>query len=244
MTSGPVEILIAERRVGSPQIEAAQGNAEKIDAPKRPRLTATVVRSTVGVRDGDRILGRTKLPDGPRKLLISSTRLGIMCLDEHGMNQRVISGPAVRVYSMSGRIRFKKTLAEIFTEKEIDRFETGSYGIFWFRDAWIDEVRKEVVIIAAEGREIQDVEFGLPDSQRVRVMDLKTGEVRLGGEDEILQAIINQNPTGLTAAIKLAAQMKINEAVPVLTSLYRTSTDKDLRKIIKSSLAEFGQRVD
>jgi hypothetical protein len=38
--------------------------------------------------------------------------------------------------------------------------------------------------------------------------------------------------------------MRINEAIPVLTSLYRTSTDKDLRKIIKSSLAEFGQRVD
>ncbi len=132
------------------------------------------------------------------------------------MNHKVQSGPAVRVFHMSGKLRFKKTLADIFTAEEIERFETGSYGIDWFREAWIDEVQKKLVIIAAEERKIGDIPFGLPDHQRIRVIDLKTGNSTLGGEDEVLQAISTKNPTGLKFAIELAGQMKIKSAIPLL----------------------------
>lgn len=190
-TAGRVEVLIAERRPESPTVKPAEGKAIVVTDFKRPFGYAVIVKSTVGIRDGDRILGRFKLPDAPRVLLIAPKRKRIICVDEHGMNQRVVDGPAVRVYRLSGQLVFGKTLKDIF-DNEAEMFATGTYGIDWYRSARIDEKRNELILVAAEEDNFSGVTEGLPDERRVRVINLKTSKVRLGSKKEVARAIKEQ----------------------------------------------------
>jgi hypothetical protein len=160
----------------------------------------------VVVRKGDAVLGRRAVNNPPGTILISSTGLGVVLLDLYGFNFTVASGknPALTVLSRNGTPRYSKSLHDLFDgETRVNFPRTGS-GTFWLDHAWIDEQRKEIVIV---GR--KDGRQGTPP---LAVVGFEKGSVRSGGVQDVLQAISSRNRGALKSALEVAMRMNLKQA--------------------------------
>lgn len=213
---GLVDIEIAKCRQNSPPIFP----------------TSTIIREIVGepntferkhgirarVRPMDSVLGRLESFTPPAHVLVSSSGLGVVLIDQYGLNTAVAKGdaPAIVVLAVDGHIVHTKTLLALFTRDEVSQFErTLSGGILFYSGAWIDEARREIVIVGRSTRST------IP----ITVVNWDTGESRRGDADDIVRALSTKNAMGLMNALDLAKALRLTKAIPFLKSI---ADDKSL----------------
>lgn len=203
----PVTFQIAERKPGS---------APVVPAEDEGRRRTVVANRDVTVREGDLILGSGRLDRSPAQIVISSTGLGFVGLDVRGYNYGdVRSNDALVVVSGDGRIRHRKAMIDLFSEQELHRFVRTAGSIWWSGGGWIDENRKEVVVLGS--REFPEME---PIPRLFRVVSLETGEVRKGSSDVVLTALAETNRGALDEALDLAAELRLVKARPDLVRIF------------------------
>lgn len=224
---GPVEILVGRAALGSEPVERANGVVKAVDRPLAPLGFVTVVEATVGVRDGDQIVGRLHMEKPPRRVLLDGARSQLICIDEFGMNIGVKDGgPALQVFTFNGKKAFSKTLKEMFSEREAEQFSRGTFGVDWFRDAWIDPQESEIVLLAAEEQDFLGVLEGLPPTARWRKINLRSGEVAVWSDEDVLQALRGTHIDITLAAVNAARERRITAAL------------SDLKKLSESAAVE------
>ncbi len=203
----PVTFAIAERKPGSPPVSEDRGRDDPI-----------VANHGVRVRDGDLLLGQGRLKRCPRFIVISSTGLGFVGLDVRGYNYGELhSGDALVVVSRDGTVRHRKALIDLFSENEVDEFVRTAGGVAWCGGGWIDDTRKEVVVLSR--REFPDMK---PIPRRLRIVDMETGKVRPGSSALALTALKERNRGAIDLAIELAGEFHLAPAVRDLINLLET----------------------
>ncbi len=207
---GPVEFTIAERKPGSPPVSAQEDHNDGYEVTSNPK---------VALRKGDIRHGHGSLARAPRQILVSSTGHGFVTLDVFGYNYgNLRSDDALVVVSKDGTIRHRKCLIDLFDETEIANFLHTAGGVFWNRGGWIDEGQREVVVVGDnDDRELE--------RRAIRVINLETGSVRAGSEQQVLTAIAEKNRGGLNLALEMAIEMKLE--IPHM-NLLRVLTSEDL----------------
>jgi len=226
----PVTFEFAEWKRGSPTVTAVEdgGSDDEI-----------VNNREVCVRPGDQLLGKGSLKRCPRHIVISSTGLGFVGLDVRGHNYGDLqSRDALVIVSRDGTVRHRKALIDLFSEKEVDQFVRSAGSIFWMGGGWIDESRKEIVIVSA--REFPDMK---PIPRLFRVVRLETGIVRQGSSAVVLTALSELNMGALDEAIDLAAELKLSESKPDLARLFSDDNLPLLTRLrVAVALAALGDR--
>jgi HEAT repeat protein len=226
----PVTFEIAERKPGSPPVKPSEDGGSD---------DAIVTNSEVSVREGDLVLGQGSLKRSPRLILVSSIGLGFVGLDVRGYNYGDLrSGDTLVIVSTDGKVRHHKDLIDLFSEKEVNQFTRSVGGVFWLGGGWIDEARREVIVVGS--REWPDEK---PIPRLFRIVNLETGVVRQGSSALILTALSERNLGALHEAIELAGELKLNEAKPDLVKMFsddKLSLDARLRTCV--ALAAVGDR--
>jgi hypothetical protein len=224
----PVDYAIVERAPGSiPVTRESDGGI----------LDDVKINPEVRVRDGDIVLGRGSLTRCPREILLSSSGLGFVGLDAAGYNYGLRhSGDAVIVVSQDGRVRHRKDLADLFDEAELELFSHTAGGIFWLGGGWLDEKRREVIVVG-----------GRPDARTglwpLRAVSIDTGKVTRASTNLIVRALADVNIGALDLALGLVEQSKLVEARECLPGLFDNQTlpvETRLRSAV--ALAAFGDR--
>jgi hypothetical protein len=225
-SSGYLRLIIARGKAGSLPVQAARA---KVNSPE------TRTPREIAVREGDTVCGQVKLDKPPGSTLVSSTGLGVVLLDVYGGNWTVASGkdPAVTLVSRQGEILHTIPLGSLF---KVGFHRTGGGSLMWLKCAWIDEEKREVVVVGRKDRE--------EDTEPVSVVDFSTGRVRPGGTEQVLQAITTKNPAALSYALDLAMAWKLQEARPHL-SLILQNRDLPLEARLRAAvfLASFGDKT-
>lgn len=227
----PVTFQIAERRPGSPPIAAAADEGEGFEK--------VVANPDVKVRDGDIVLGKGQLERCPGFILISSTGLGFVGLDVSGYNYGSLENrDALVIVSSDGTVRHRKALIDLFSAAEVSRFLRSAGGIWWCGGGWIDERRKQVVVVGSDSG---------PEFRRVprlfRVVDLTTGEVRKADSEVVQRALSELNAGGLEQALELAGELKLERAKGDLVKILddaKSALDARVRAAV--ALAAIGDR--
>ncbi len=202
-------------------------------------LRNVVSNPEVKVRDGDILLGKGSLERCPRRILISSTGLGFVGLDVRGYNYgNLRSGDALVVVSKDGTVRHRKDLIDLFSEAEVARFGRSAGGVWWCGGGWIDEGRKQIIVVGSgSGREDEQA------PRLFRIVDMETGLVRDGSPEVVLTALSEVNAGALDEAIALAAELKLDRAKPDLVKIFsdeKTPVGSRLRAAV--ALAMMGDR--
>ena len=171
--------------------------------------------------------------------MISSTGLGFVGLDVRGYNYGDFqSRNALAIVSKDGTVRYRKALIDLFSEEEVNRFTRSAGGIFWMGGGWIDEARKEIIVVSS--RKFPDMD---PIPRLFRVVSLETGIVRQGSSAVILTALSERNLGALAEAIDLAGELKLSKAKPDLVKLFSDDNLPLLTRLkISVALAELGDR--
>jgi hypothetical protein len=131
--------------------------------------------------------------------------MGFVGLDVRGYNYGSLrSGDAVVVVAKDGTVRHRKDLIDLFSEAEVERFFRSAGGVWWCGGGWIDEARKEVVVVSS------GMGPGMSGRKRLfRVVSLETGNVRDGTLDLILTALAERNRGAMELALSLAAELRL-----------------------------------
>ncbi len=227
----PVTFEIAERRPGSPPVAPAHDELKD--------FRTIVTNPEVKVREGVIRLGKGNLDRCPSELLISSTGQGFVGLDVRGYNYGSLrSGDAVVVVARDGTVRHRKDLIDLFQKSEVDRFSRSAGGVWWCGGGWIDERRKEVVVVG-EGSGQNDQRI----PRLFRIVDLDSGKVREGSPEVVLAALAESNPGALVEATDLAAELKLDRAKADLVRLFSDEATPDLARLhVAVALAALGDR--
>jgi HEAT repeats len=227
----PITFEIAERRPGSPPVEVVHDRSKG--------FREVEANPEVKVRDGDIVLGKGSQERSPGRILISSTGLGFVGLDVSGYNYGSLrSGDALVVVEKNGTVRHRKNLIDLFSEGEIAQFMSTAGGVGWCGGGWIDEDRKEIVVVGSGwGTE----EKAIP--RLFRIVDMKTGNVRNGTAEVVLTVLSEANLGALDEALDLAAELKLDQAKPDLVKIFsdeRLPIETRLRAAV--ALAKLGDR--
>ena len=199
---GPTEFTIARRAPGTPKVTPAQAQVANL-AGQGGRFYRMLENPNVAVRPGDVRHGSGLFPRPPRVVLVSSSGLGFVALDAYGPNVPEVAETrgehAVVVVSLEGRVRHAKALGQLFTDDEIDAFASTGTVISWLRGGWIDQQHRGLVIVGG--------------NDEIRVLDLVSGQVRVGGESDVVGGITSRDPQAVSQALTIAAQNRLPAAL-------------------------------
>jgi len=207
----PVTFELVERKPGSPPISEVRDQAD---------FDRVIPNPEVRVRDGDTVLGRGKLDRCPLYTLISSTGLGFVGLDVRGYNfgdRLAQTDAAVVIVDRTGKVRHRKDLIDLFSDGELYKFLHTAGGVGWLGvgGGWIDERRREVVVVGSNyGRGEK------PIPRLFRIVGLEKGDVRNGSEKEVVTVLAEANRGGLDFALELTAELKLKDAREHLPKLF------------------------
>jgi hypothetical protein len=226
----PVTFEIAEWRPESPPVAEVR---DQLGGFKR-----VVVNPEVRVRDGDFLLGSGNLERCPGRILISSTGLGFVGLDVRGYNYGSLrSGDALVVVSKDGTVRQRKDLIDLFNESEMKRFMRTAGGVHWCGGGWIDERRKQVIVVGARGPAVEQV------PRLFRIVDMETGKTRDATSEVVLTALSEGNFGAMDEALDLVSELKLDRAKPDLVNLFTNEkTPIEFRLRAAVALASLGDR--
>src|SRR5262249_16380116 len=111
-------------------------------------------------------------------------------------------------------VRQRKDLIDLFNDDEISSFLRTAGGVWWLGGGWIDEARREVVVVGSDrGRNDRTIE------RLFRIVSLDTGKVRPGSQKEIIRALAQGNPGALEFALELTAELELRDAEKLLPPL-------------------------
>jgi hypothetical protein len=207
----PVELTIAQRKRATPRV--APVRSKLVDVEDQGFVFDMKAGNDVDVRKGDRVLGRAKVTHPPTMVLVSSRGQGVVLLDLYGLDSMLLSKgfPAVTVLSLKGKVLHATKLQRLFKPADCSGFfRTLSGCVWWLYAAWIDEERREVVIVGKNSE---------TDTYPLAAFRLDTGAVRNGGSKDVLRAIATRIPGGLTPALDVAIRSKLKEARPHLAAI-------------------------
>jgi len=195
-----VSFEFVRRQSGTPRLQ---------DESDRRNGWQVVPNSDVKVRAGDIVLGRGELKRCPSLLLISSTGLGFAGLGVRGYNFGLRrSGDAIVIVGRDGKVRHRKDLIDLFSDAEINRFTRTAGGVRWLGGGWIDERRREVIVVGAT-----DGTDRKPIPRLLRTVSMDTGKVSAGSNREIIAALADVNRGALDLALDLVAELKCTDAL-------------------------------
>ncbi len=145
-----------------------------------------------GVRPGDAVLARGRLRNGPLEVRVSPSGAGFVAFESY---MGIGYGDEVVWVARDGKVGPVKRLADLFSTEEIAEFSHSVSSIHWFRHGWLDDAGKRIVVVAA--------------GNLIRVVDLATGEVKKGGQAEIVHALSLPESATQAAALELAVEMRL-----------------------------------
>ena len=184
---GPVEFVICEHAANAQPIKNAKSRVLELGSGfgeyNRDKGDPYEIKPNpkVGVQGGGKILGRGKLARPPGEILVSNTGLGFAGLDVYGYHihrpdDGLKADNAVIIVASSGKVIHEKRLIDLFTDDEIECFDTSGAGIHWLSHrpaGWINEGVKQLVIIS-------DTSETKPIPHLVRFIDWQTGKSTKG----------------------------------------------------------------
>lgn len=207
-SSGPTRLTLAERAANSIPVKPSKAKVE-LDG----RFFVMTNAANVSIRKGDRVQGSLLLKYSPRNVIVSATGRGVAILDWCGPNYGILeSNPALLIVNMKGETLWSIGLADLFGKDALDHYHDGMGGVWWHAASWIDIPTNELVIVPSD---YLDAHKGKP----IAVVSMETGKVRTADRDVILRAIAHRNHSGLTTALELASQMKMDEAKKYLPGI-------------------------
>lgn len=107
-------------------------------------------------------------------------------------------GPNVMaVYGDRGKLRFRHSLEELMSAEQIRKLTPSTSSRHWRRGCWVDESRHEIVLATAPGPLV--------------VVDLESGAVRSGGNEEIRNALSTVTGDELQLPLELAEETKLQD---------------------------------
>ena len=209
--AGQLDLIIAQRKQGSSPVPPLR---TKLDGQSRFDMHKS---NEVDPREGDVIHCRVKLEITPGRILVSSTGLGVVLLDQYGMNLSLLDQgePAVTILSLNGRILHAKKIVELFDDASVGKFYHGWSNLGWLQDAWIDEEKHEVVILGLGKTQ--------GEANSIAVINMDSGKIRHGTSTDILRAITTRNLAGMTFALDSANRSKITVPSAELSSILKDS---------------------
>jgi hypothetical protein len=213
--AGPCSLTIAERRPCSPLVLRASAYPRFVEG-----YYVIDKNANVAVRDGDLVLGRCELDAPPLELLISSSGLGIAAVDVWPYNVSDFDGStknALVLISLKCEIRYRKDMFDMFGAEK-DLFITTGGRVNWSSFAWIDEIRREAIIVTAN-----TTVDGVRHHGLLRAVSFDTGNVRVGHPDDIVRAVPDALATHdyykLDSALDLASSMRLKDTKPYLFAI-------------------------
>ncbi|MDR3633005.1 MAG: hypothetical protein P4L84_04160 [Isosphaeraceae bacterium] len=202
----PVTFQFAERAPGSVPVVPAK------DGGRGPNV---IPNPGVVVRKGDLLLGSGSLKRCPATISISSDGWGFVGLGVRGYNYGdVHSIDALVIVSRDGQVRHRKAMIDLFSEDDIRHFVRTAGGIHWLGGGWIDDTRKQAIIVGSR----QWLEMK-PLPRLFRVVNLNTGEVGNGSAKLVLAALSDTNRGALDDALDLVGELGLAEAKPDLARI-------------------------
>jgi len=214
---GPVELTIAQRKAGSSPVRPARAKVVSLEG--QGNVYEMLAREDVAVRDSDSVHGRVALDTPSAAILVSTTGIGIVLLDLYGLNHTLMSGdvPALKIVSLKGNPAHSIKLESLFSHDEIVSFQRTLSGcLSWWRCAWIDEDRRELIVV---GRNTNK-----NGSDPLASIAFDTGVVRRGGREDVMRAILTRNPGALASALDIAIRWNLREAKPYLPVILASET--------------------
>ncbi len=182
---GPAKYVFFRRGADSPPIDSRLET--DIDAKTGKPVSMAIA--------GHEVLKRGRLVDAPVHVRVSSEGLGFAAFDSYG---RLGSGKAVVAVAADGTVHFEKTLPELFPD-HLDQFPRTASSTWWHRGCWIDDERRQVVVIAGGGL------FGVAPVGKpiVRVIDFVTGQTREGTFDDVRRGLEMPEPKARQVALDI-----------------------------------------
>lgn len=175
----------------------------------------------VEVRAGDTVRGTCKLDAAPFQVDISSSGLGIVAVDVWPYNMSDFNGiskNSVIFLTMDGQIKFRKDLLELFG-RDKSLFSRTESRVEWLSRAWIDEGRREFVIVSTE-----IIGGGATRQRLLRAIDLGSGKIRVADASDVMRAIPDALIVGdygkLNDVLHLIEGMNLRQAKPFLIKVY------------------------
>lgn len=242
---GPVEFLFAERRLGTNRVLPAQSVVETDNFIEY----RTLWNPDVSVRNGDTLHGAGELDIAPRHVRISSSGGGFAFVDVYGYNidlydrfEKKDQGYALFLFSKQANLLYQLRLSDLFTADELQSFGTTAGDVVWYRESWIDEESKNLVVVGATRKPFEE-NPNERDRYPIRTVNLRTGMVRNAGGEQIVRALSTKNLVGMRFAIEYAAAKKLESArKPLATVMADASLPRGVRQRAAAALVRWGDR--
>jgi hypothetical protein len=188
-----------------------------------PRPFTEFQDAIASVQTGEDVLARGKLPQLPMSLAVSSNGLGFAAIDHYASPGRL--GDAVELLDGTGTLRFRYSLADIYTSAEITAFPRSPTGqtIWWRQASWIDDDARALVLLDELGG--------------VRAIELGNGRVKPGSR-ALLIAALTHAPLRIRLAMvdELANPLDANALAAFKTTLETRTEPLGVRLRIASRL--------
>jgi len=169
-----VEYTYARIRPCTPRVHEARGERARI-------------------RCGDVILGRGRINEIPRQVLVSSTGLGFVFVDNWWDN---LHRNVITLVSRTGAVTLKLRIADLYTREDIRTFVIGHYYSLyhWDRGGWIDEQSGDAIIVSQGGK--------------AHALSFSNGQVREAGAEHLLRGIQGTSESVIKLALELAGKKR------------------------------------
>lgn len=226
---GPVDVLIA---LSSSEMALEARGVIRYDPTN---LDYELIREkTVGVADGDQIITQLRLKEPPAQLLLAPKFQTVICVDYHGMNYRVLDGPAIVMYSTaSGKERVSLTLADLYgPDFEWALGLQNSAGLLWLNEVWLLEEQNKLVVLSVP---IVGAQSNLENHlKRLKVLDLSKGKFRNGRIEDVREVIEHTQIAKLKPALKYATEIGLPDILGSVTTRFDEDdlTDVDMTLLL------------
>jgi formylglycine-generating enzyme required for sulfatase activity len=194
--SGPVEPQIAEWRPSSAELGGDGGDA-----------LSQIVVASVGVDEGDAILGNFPLPRPPKRILFGNSTKVVVSIDAFGPFDE--SSPLVTIHSVRGDLLQQVTRHDMFSDLETSRMLNGPSSEM----AWIDEVAREVITVTRAHAFI--------DEWIVNTVSIDTGIVQRVAPDALRKSLRAENAVALYDVMSAVEALKVPVSSSDLGELLR-----------------------
>jgi len=152
---------------------------------------------------GGRTRGKGRIDHMPIDLTLFEDGTGFVVWGRYMRDGR---GTVVARYDFDGTVRWKHDFKKIFDAEQIKAFPRTLAFVFWARSIWNDPTRGEII--------------GTTSTQLVLKFNTRTGEIRPGGMDAVLDSLKIEPPP--LAGIDAAAEWYPDRAREQLVKIART----------------------
>ena len=171
LSSGPVTFAYGKRLEGTAPVT---NESNRFREPANPR---------VAFRQGDTLICRGKLERAPSRLLVSSSGLGFVTLGEYTGIGDPNRPNAITIVSPAGKILHRFSMKDLFPHHVVHHFSHTSGGIHWLDGAWIDESKKELVVLGTSHG------YDGPIPLALCVVHLESGKLQIVGKKVLVRAL-------------------------------------------------------